>query len=176
MDFTGAAGRRDLGEADQGMHQSQLPWIVELEAGDALAGRGASRLSEMLELSAIDQCLKDVLLGVESGSPIKDQVVAEFDLREEQPVLTARLPALCFTEERGEARQPFATAARQILCGRGVGEFLEPLGGAAPQEGVPALREVDALLAHTVGEPVMLVETDPSGERQIGHIRTNIRP
>ena len=54
---------------------------------------------------------------VESGSPIKDQVVAEFDVREEQPVLTARLPALCFAEERGEARQPFAAAARQILGG-----------------------------------------------------------
>src|ERR1700745_4352450 len=44
---------------------------------------------------------------VERGSPMKDQVVAEFALREEQPMLTARLPALSFVEERGEASQPF---------------------------------------------------------------------
>jgi len=31
---------------------------------------------------------------VECGAPIKDQVVAEFDLREEPPVLTAGLPRL----------------------------------------------------------------------------------
>src|SRR5215472_192745 len=249
MDFTGAegAGRRDLGEADQGMHQSQLPWIVELEARDALAGRGASRLSEMLELSATDECLEDVLLDVEiividrgelvaqrrevldgfvnavigdvigrrlgaqdqvvtdilldeavavvaaddrvgqvhvfdlglqlaavlladlateddrdfvrladgavgveqalaelveSGSPIKDQVVAEFDLREEQPVLTAALPALSVAKERREAGQPLLAAARQIFRGQGVGQLFKPLGGAAPQEGVRALLEV----------------------------------
>ena len=28
--------------------------------------------------------------------------------------------------------------------------------------------EVNVLLAHAVGEPVMLIETDPGGERQIG--------
>ena len=28
--------------------------------------------------------------------------------------------------------------------------------------------EVDVLLAHAVGQPVMLIETDPGGERQIG--------
>ena len=48
---------------------------------------------------------------VEGGPPMKDQVVAEFDLREEQPVLATRLFALCFREERREAGQPFTAAA-----------------------------------------------------------------
>ena len=65
---------------------------------------------------------------VECGPPMKDQVVAEFDLREEQPVLTAGLLALSLGEERGEAGQPFLAAARQILGGQGVGQFLEAFG------------------------------------------------
>jgi hypothetical protein len=99
----------------------------------------------------VEQALAEL---VESGSPRKDQVVAKFDLREEQPV---------FAEERREAGQPLLAAARQIFRGQGVGQFLKPLGGAAPQEGVRALLEVDVLLAHTGGEPVMSIETDPGG-------------
>ena len=82
---------------------------------------------------------------VESASPIKDQVVAEFDLREEQPVLTAALPALSVAEERREAGRPFPAAPGQVFRDQGVGQFLKPLGGAAPQEGV--LLEVNVLLA-----------------------------
>ena len=48
---------------------------------------------------------------VERSPPMKDQVVAEFDLREEQPVLTARLPALSRAEERGKACKSFVAAA-----------------------------------------------------------------
>src|SRR6516164_4204684 len=51
---------------------------------------------------------------VERGAAAKDQVVAEF----EQPVPTARLLALSFGQERGEAGQPFLAAARQILAVR----------------------------------------------------------
>src|SRR5258708_19270739 len=47
----------------------------------------------------------------ECGSPMKDQVVAEFDLREEQSVLTARLLTLSLAEERSEAGKPFLAAA-----------------------------------------------------------------
>jgi len=54
---------------------------------------------------------------VERGAAAKDQVVAEFDLGEEPPVPTARLLALSFGKERGEAGQPFLAAARQILGG-----------------------------------------------------------
>ena len=48
---------------------------------------------------------------VEGGPPTKDQVVAEFDLREEQSVLTTGLPALFVAEERCEASQPLGAAA-----------------------------------------------------------------
>ena len=34
---------------------------------------------------------------------MKDQVVAEFDLRKEQPMLATRLFALCLSEKRSEA-------------------------------------------------------------------------
>ena len=42
VDFRGAEGPGcwDLSEPDQGVHQRELSGIVELEAGDALAGRG----------------------------------------------------------------------------------------------------------------------------------------
>jgi len=52
---------------------------------------------------------------VERGTATKDQVVAEFNLGEEQPVLAARLLALYCGEKRGEAGQPFLAAGRQVL-------------------------------------------------------------
>src|SRR6516165_7514916 len=48
---------------------------------------------------------------VEGGPPMKDQVVAQFDLRKEQPVLATCLMALCLGEERGETGQPFTATA-----------------------------------------------------------------
>jgi hypothetical protein len=48
---------------------------------------------------------------VEGGPSVKDQVVAEFDRREEQPALIARLPALPVAEERSEASLPVPAAA-----------------------------------------------------------------
>jgi hypothetical protein len=74
----------------------------------------------------VEQSLAEL---VESGSPIKDQVVAEFDLRKEQPVLTAALPALSVAEEWREAGQPFLAAARQIFRGQGIGQFLKAARG-----------------------------------------------
>lgn len=68
---------------------------------------------------------------VERGAPMKDQIVAEFDLREEEPMLAARLSAFAFAEERGEAGEPFVAAARQILGRQGVGQLLETLRCAA---------------------------------------------
>jgi hypothetical protein len=52
---------------------------------------------------------------VERSAATKDQVVAEFDLGEEQPVLAACLFAFSCGKERGEAGQPFLAAGRQIL-------------------------------------------------------------
>src|SRR5260370_20851034 len=54
---------------------------------------------------------------VEGGPPMKDQVVAEFDLREEQPMLATRLFALCLSEKRSDAGRPF-TAATCYVFGR----------------------------------------------------------
>ena len=49
---------------------------------------------------------------VERGAATKDQIVAEFDLREEQPVPAACLLALSCGEKRGETGQPFLAAGR----------------------------------------------------------------
>src|SRR5262249_54295783 len=46
---------------------------------------------------------------VQRRTAMKDEVVAEFDLREEQPMLAARLLALFRCEEGGEPCQPFLT-------------------------------------------------------------------
>jgi hypothetical protein len=79
MDLAGAegAGGGDLGEADQGMHQGQLPGVVELEAGDAFAGCGESRFGELLKLPAIDKRLEDILLDVEVVVGDRGKLVAQ---------------------------------------------------------------------------------------------------
>ena len=46
--------------------------------------------------------------------------------------------------------------------------MLEALGCRAFKKGISTLLEVDAVLAHSVGGPVMLIEADPSGERKVG--------
>ena len=79
MDFTGdkGAGHGDLGEADQSMHQGQLPGIVEFEARNAFAGQGAGRSGEMLKLPAIDKRLDDILLDVEVVVVDRRELVAQ---------------------------------------------------------------------------------------------------
>ena len=54
-----------MGEAHEGVHQGELPRMVELEAWDALAGRGDGWLSEAAQLAAVDEGLQDVLLDIE---------------------------------------------------------------------------------------------------------------
>src|SRR6516165_2089682 len=44
---------------------------------------------------------------------------------------------------------------------------LEALWRGASHEGIGALLEVDALLAHAVREPMMLIEADAGGERKV---------
>jgi MFS family permease len=84
------------------------------------------------------------------------------------PAPTPRSTPFLLPEESGETRQPFSAAACEVLGGQGVGQGLETLGRGAAQEGIRALLKVDALLARAVGHPMMLIETDPDGERQIG--------
>lgn len=69
---------------------------------------------------------------VEGGPPIKDQVVAVFDLREEQAVVATGVVAFSRCEKRGETDQPFVAAAGKVFGGEGVGQLLQTLGCAAP--------------------------------------------
>ena len=72
-------------------------------------------------------------------------------------------------KEWREARQPLLAAMQQIPRGeRDVGELLEAFGLSASREGIGTLLEVDALLTHAVGQPMMLIEADAGGERQVG--------
>ena len=45
---------------------------------------------------------------------------------------------------------------------------MKPLGGRTLEESIGALLEPDALLTHPIGQPVMLIDADPSRERKIG--------
>ena len=104
---------------------------------------------------------------------MEEEVVAELDLREEQPMLAAGLLPLPCGKERGKSRQPLLAAGQQVPRGERVGELLdagmlEALGCRAFKKGISTLLEVDAVLAHSVGGPVMLIEADPSGERKVG--------
>ena len=66
---------------------------------------------------------------VQRRTATEDEVVAVLDLREEQPVLAARLLSLSGGEERREARQPFLAAGHQISRGQRVREFLQTIWG-----------------------------------------------
>ncbi len=52
-------------EAHKGVHERELPWVVELEAGGALSSSGDRRLRQPLQLPAINEGFKDILLDVE---------------------------------------------------------------------------------------------------------------
>jgi hypothetical protein len=81
--------------------------------------------------------------------------------------LAAGLLSLFCGKERSEARQPLLAAAQQVPRGELVGKLLQAFGGRAFDEGIGALLEVDALLVHSVRQPVMLIEADPGRERKI---------
>jgi hypothetical protein len=61
---------------------------------------------------------------VEPGSAAEDEVVAKFDLREEQPMLAARVLAFPFGEERRKRSQPLLAAGQHIASRQGIGQFL----------------------------------------------------
>jgi len=65
-----------------------------------LSGRPMVRLASRSRCSQL----------VEGGAARKNQVVAVFDLGEEEPVLTAGLPTLLVGEEGRERGQPFLAA------------------------------------------------------------------
>src|SRR2546429_7845974 len=67
-----------------------------------------------------------------------------------------------------ETGQPLLATGEQIVGGEGIGEFLQGLRIGTLQESVRALLKADATLSHAQGQPVMLIETDASGEGKIG--------
>ncbi len=60
-----AVGGGDMTEAHKGVHKRELPRIVELQAGCAFSSGGDRRLRQLLQLPAINEGLKDILLDIE---------------------------------------------------------------------------------------------------------------
>src|SRR5207253_3255163 len=109
-----------------------------------------------------------LLEDIDGGTTTKDEIVAELHLRKKQPVLNAGVFSLLGSEKGREAGQPLLGTGDQIVGGERRGEFLQGFRIRTLQEGVGALRKVDVLLSHAQSEPVMLIETDPSGEGKVG--------
>ena len=64
---------------------------------------------------------------VQRGPAMEDEIVAELDLREKQPMLTACLLSLLRSKEGRQPRQPLLAAGRQLPRIERVGKLLEPL-------------------------------------------------
>jgi hypothetical protein len=105
---------------------------------------------------------------IHGGATTEDEIVASLHLGKKQSVLNASMLSLLGSEKGREAGQPFLGTGDQIVGGEGIGEFLQCLWIGTPQEGVGALLKADAPLLHAQGQPVMLIETDACGEREIG--------
>src|SRR6266705_325542 len=52
--------------------------------------------------------------------------------------------------------------------GEGISKFLQGFRIGALQEGVSTLSKPNATILHTQGQPMMLIETDPSGKGNVG--------
>src|SRR5271166_4580997 len=105
---------------------------------------------------------------VAGGAAGKNQVIAVFNLGEEEPGLTAGLLTLLVGEEGCERGQPFLAAGEQVFGGQRVRQFLQTGEVAALEKGLRRLFKIDVLLLEPVGEPVVLIQTEPGGERKIG--------
>ena len=113
----------------------------------------------------IEQALTE---GVQCRPPAEDQVVRVLDLREEEPMLTARGSSLRRREERGEGPQPLLRTAVDVAGGQAVGEGLQSGGIAARQERIGLLAKPNPLRAQAGRDPVMLIEAHSGRERKIG--------
>jgi hypothetical protein len=54
-----------VSETHQGVHQSQLSWMVEFEPGDALTTGKDGGLGQVMELTSVDKAFQNVLLNAE---------------------------------------------------------------------------------------------------------------
>ena len=124
---------------------------------------------DLLRLSdgsiGVEQTLAELVQG---RATAEDEVVAEFDLREEQSVSATSLFSLSCGEKGGEVRKPLLTASHQISRNERVGERLQAIGCRAFEEGIGELLESDAVLAQTIGQPMVLIEADTGGEWKVG--------
>jgi len=59
----GVAGS-DMSEAYQGVHQGQLPWVVEFEPGNAFTAGKDSGLGQVVELPSVNKAFQYVLLNI----------------------------------------------------------------------------------------------------------------
>src|SRR5690242_5331594 len=82
-------------------------------------------------------------------------------------MLASVLLAFSLGEIRREVGQPFLTAGEQVVSSQRVSQFLQAGGITAFQEGVGALLEADVLCLHSLGHPMMLIQTHASGKRKV---------
>src|ERR1700724_1575167 len=111
---------------------------------------------DLLRLSdgsiGVEQTLAELVQG---RATAEDEVVAEFDLREEQSVSATSLFPLSGDKKGCEVPQPLLTASHQISRNERVGERLQAIGCRACQEGVGELLESDTALAQAIGHPAI---------------------
>src|SRR5215469_54602 len=105
-----------------------------------------------------------LLESIDGGATTKDEIVAVLYLGKKYPVLNAGVLSLLDREKGRKAGQPLLGTGDQIVGLEGIGEFLKGFSIGTLQEGVGALLKTDATLLHTQGQPVMLIQTDASGE------------
>ena len=117
-----------------------------------------------------------LLDGIDGGATTKDQIVGVLYLGKKQPVLNAGVLSLFRSEKGREAGQPLLSTGDHLVAAEGIGEFLKGFRIGTLHEGVGALLQANITLLHAQGEPVMLIETDASGEGKIGQTLTNICP
>ena len=65
--FGGGEGvaRSNVSEANQGVHEGQLSWVVEFESRDAFTTGKHRGLGELMELTSVNKAFQDVLLDVQ---------------------------------------------------------------------------------------------------------------
>ena len=66
-----------MSETHQGVHQSQLPWVIEFEPRDAFTAGKHCGLDQVMQLTAVDKAFQNVLLNVKiivanAGEPVSE--------------------------------------------------------------------------------------------------------
>src|SRR6516162_31900 len=124
---------------------------------------------ELIGLTDSAICVdKSLLEGIDGSATTKDEIVTELHLRKKQPMLNSSVLSLFGSEKGRKASQPFLGTDDQIIAGERIGEFLQGLRVRTLHKSVRALLKADITLSQAHGQPVMLIETDASGEGEIG--------